>query len=76
MKLEGRSGSMCNKHVHSTMTRSSRFHIGVINKPTTGRVVDITCIPTTFRGKIFYVHNVEIAHLILTTTTNTHSSQD
>ena len=37
MKLEGYSGSMCNKHVHSTMTRSSRFHrpIGVINKPTT-----------------------------------------
>jgi len=37
MKLEGYSGAMCNKHVHSTMTRSSRFHcpIGVINKPTT-----------------------------------------
>jgi len=26
MKLEGYSGPMCNKHVHSTMTRSSRFH--------------------------------------------------
>ena len=37
MKLEGYSGTMCNKHVHSTMTRSSRFHcpISVINKPTT-----------------------------------------
>ena len=37
MKLEGYSGPMCNKHVHSTMTRSSRFRcpIGVINKPTT-----------------------------------------
>ena len=37
MKLEGYSGPMCNKHVHSTMTRSSRFHcpMGVINKPTT-----------------------------------------
>jgi len=37
MKLEGYSGTMCNKHVHSTMTRSSRFYcpIGVINKPTT-----------------------------------------
>ena len=36
MKLEGYSGAMCNKHVHSTMTRSSRFHcpIGVTNKPT------------------------------------------
>jgi len=32
MTLEGYSGAMCNKHVHSTMTRSSRFHcpIGVI----------------------------------------------
>jgi len=37
MKLEGYSGAMYNKHVHSTMTRSSRFHrpIEVINKPTT-----------------------------------------
>jgi len=37
MKLEDYSGLMCNKHLHSTMTRSSRFHcfIGVINKPTT-----------------------------------------
>jgi len=36
MKLEGYSGAKCDKHVHSTMTRSSRFHcpIGVINKPT------------------------------------------
>jgi len=40
MKLEGYSGTMCNKHVHSTMTRSSRFHcpVGVINKPTTGEL--------------------------------------
>jgi len=37
IKLEGYSGTMCNKHVHSTMTRSIRFHcpVGVINKPTT-----------------------------------------
>ena len=37
MKLEGYSGTMSNKHVHSTIMRSSRFHcpIGVINKPTT-----------------------------------------
>ena len=37
MKLEGYSGAMCNKHVHSTMTRSSHFHcsVGVINKLTT-----------------------------------------
>jgi len=26
MKLEGYSETMCNKHVHSTVTRSSRFH--------------------------------------------------
>ena len=51
------------------MTRSSRFHclIGVINKPTTDRVVDITCIPTTCCGEIFKVHNVKIAHVTLTT---------
>ena len=37
MKLKGYRGAMRNKHVYSTMTRSSRFHcpIGVINKPTT-----------------------------------------
>ena len=39
MKLKGcmYSRAMCNKNVHSTMTRSSRFHcpVGVINKPTT-----------------------------------------
>jgi len=54
MKLEGYSGAVYNKHVHSTMTRSSRFHclIGVINKPTTDQVVDITCIPTTCCGEI------------------------
>jgi len=37
MKLNCFSKAMCNKHVHSTMTRSSRFHcpVGVISKPTT-----------------------------------------
>jgi len=48
---------MCNKHVHSTVTRSSRFHcpIGVTNKPTTDELwnVDITCIPTTCCVEIF-----------------------
>ena len=36
MKLEDYRWPMCNKHVHSTMTRSSRFRcpVGVINKPT------------------------------------------
>jgi len=40
MKLEGYSATVCNKHVHSTMTRSSCFHCpaGVINKPTTGEL--------------------------------------
>ena len=35
-----------------------------------GRVVDITCIPTTCCGEIFEVHNVEIAHVTLTTPTS------
>jgi len=36
MNLDGYSRAMCNKNVHSTMTRSSRFHcpIDVINKQT------------------------------------------
>ena len=34
-----------------------------------GRVVYITCIPTTCCGEIFYAHNVEIAHVTLTTPT-------
>jgi len=38
---------MCSKHVHSTLTRSSRFHclIGVINKPTTVEL----CISPVYR---------------------------
>jgi len=38
---------MCNKHVHSTVTRSSRCHclIVVINKPT---MVEL-CISTVYR---------------------------
>ena len=47
MKLEGYSTTMCNKHVYSTMTRSSRFHcpIGVISKLTTGEL----CISPVYR---------------------------
>ena len=80
MKLEGDNGPMCNKHVHSTMTRSSRFHrpIGVKNKPTTHRVVDITCVPTTLMWPNFpspqsrnSSGDPDHAHL-----RNTHSSQD
>jgi len=38
---------MCNKHVHSTVTLSSRFHglIGVRNKPTTVEL----CISPVYR---------------------------
>jgi len=61
---------MCNKRVHSTVTRSSRFHcrIGVINKPT----VALRISPVYRRlavAKFFKVHNVEIAHVTLTTPT-------
>jgi len=37
MQLKRHSKAMCDKHVHSTMTRWSRFRcpVGVINKPTT-----------------------------------------
>jgi len=47
MKLEGYSGPMCNKHVHSTVMRSGRFHclIGVINKLTTVEL----CISPVYR---------------------------
>ena len=34
-----------------------------------GRVVYIACIPTICCGEIFKVHNVEIAHVTLTTPT-------
>jgi len=42
---------MCNEHVHSTVTHSSRFHclIGVINKPTTVEL----CISPVYSGEIF-----------------------
>ena len=39
---------MCSKHVHSTVTRASRFHcltVGVINKPTTVEM----CISSVYR---------------------------
>jgi len=61
---------MCNKHVHSTMTRSSPFHslIGVINKPTT---VELCTSPVCRRLAVakFSKSNVEIAHVTLTTPT-------
>jgi len=55
MKLEDYRWPMCNKHVHSTMTRSSCFRcpVGVINKPTTDELWIFTCIPMTCYGEIF-----------------------
>jgi len=64
---------MCNKHVHSTMTRSSRCDclIGVINKPTTVELY--RPISPVYRrlavAKFSEVHNVEIARVTLTTPT-------
>jgi len=56
---------MCSKHVHLTVTRASRFHclIGVIHKPTTVEL----CISPVYRRLANQVHNVEIAHVTLTT---------
>jgi len=34
-----------------------------------GQIVSIACIPTTCCGEIFYVHNVEIADVTMTTPT-------
>ena len=49
MKLKRYSKAMCNKHVHSTMTRSCRFRcpVGVINKPTTVEL----CISPVYRRR-------------------------
>jgi len=80
MKLKRYRKAMCNKHVHSTMTRSSRFRcpVGVINKTDDGRVVNITYIPTTCLWRNFLSpqcrncsRDPDHAHL-----GNTHSSQD
>jgi len=57
MKLNRYSKAMCNKHVHSTMTRWSRIRcpVGVINKPTTFElwISPVGPIPTTCCGEIF-----------------------
>ena len=70
MKLKRYSKAMCNKHVHSTMTRSSRFRcpVGVINKPTT---VELWISPVYRRLAVakFSKSTIEIAHVILTTPT-------
>ena len=51
IKLKRYSKAMCSKHVHSTITLllSYRCH----KQTDHGRVVDITCIPTTCCGEIF-----------------------
>ena len=54
MKSEGWGGPMCNKHVHSTVTRSSLPLSYMCHKQTDEvRVVDNTCVPTTCCGKVF-----------------------
>ena len=62
-------GKLGNKHVHSTMTRPSPLHcpIGVIDTPT----ADELWISPVYRrlGCGEKVHNVEIAHVTLTTPT-------
>ena len=62
---------MCHKQcaLNRDASESAPIVSGVINKPDDGRIVYITCIPTTCCGEIFYVHNVEIAHVTLTTPT-------
>ena len=70
---------MCNKHVPSSVTRSSRFHclIGVINKPT---MVELCISPVYRRLAVAKFskstsrncsHDPDQAHL-----GNAHSSQD
>jgi len=52
----------------------SRDKNSVLVFPTNdGRVVCITCIPTTCCGEIFEVRNVQIAHVTLTTPIREHS---
>ena len=71
---------MCNKYVHSTVTRSSRFHCltGVINKPTTVELCIYHLYTDDALGRNFLSpqcrncsHDPDRAHL-----GNTHSSQD
>jgi len=80
MKSEGYSGPMCNIHVHSTGTRSSRFHcpVGVINNPTTGELWISPVYRRLAVAKFFLrpqyrncSRDPDHAHL-----GNTHSSQD
>jgi len=77
-KLKRYSKAMCNKHVHSTMTRLSRFRcpVGVINKQTT---IELWISPVYRRLAVAKLSpqcrncsdDPDLAHL-----GNTHSSQD
>ena len=73
MELEGYSQPTYNKLMHSATTRSTV--VGVIHKLTVDEFADCTNTPTTCCGEIFYVHNVEIAHVTLTTPTQGSVSQ-
>jgi len=55
IKLEDYSGTVCNKHVHSTMTRVESLSLSYMCHKQTdhGQVVYITCIPTTCYAEIF-----------------------
>jgi len=58
---------MCSKHVHSTMTLSSRFHclIGVINKPTTVELCKSSVYRRLAVAKLSKVADFEPPHLHL-----------
>jgi len=62
MELEGYSRPMYNKLVHSAI-------VGVIHKLTVDEVVDHSKTPMTCCCEIFYVQNLEITHMTLTTPT-------
>ena len=75
MKLERHSKAMCNTHVQSTMTRSSRFHCptGVINKPTTVELYTDDLLWRNFLSPQCRNCSCDSDHAHLE---NTHSSQD
>jgi len=62
--------SSVNGTQYAAQAASSSINSSTCHKQTDdGRVVYITCIPTTCCGEIFKPHNVEIAHVTLTTPT-------
>jgi len=67
MALEGYSRPTYNKLVHSAMMRSTV--VGVIHILTVDEFVNCTNTLMTCCGEIFWVQNVEIINVILTTPT-------